>query len=836
MNCRCGKDDHEVEDDDEDIGQIVIGKLFDRPARTEKEELEYCYGNSLEIVNEETGKAENVKFDWVPPNVEKTLASRYMELLPPDKRPIAGSEAAKARRRQLEQQVPLYDMDAAQRSDSLPPEELQNFLAYLERIRTQVAGQGTVQEIAGVPAPSYAKPLQWQSAPESTQLGTTAGNLDANGNIGYYPDVQPEVGLLGKGAVDQANIQNNNVGIDSMTQIANTDPVTGELRRGSSQMPSLRQQFLGGMVGEPGGITPFRKVDSAHSTPYGGTRMTSRPLYGLGEEKALEGMSAELSDLNLKEDVSGKQPVVTGLPPSGNFRIDSTQIPYSGAPKGYRPVRPAHLQHQGNQTDFPARLQHQGNQTDLPVDVSPQSKQSGFEPSMPAYQQERRVGTEYQPDQPTYPSGHPPSQSKEIGFQPGYQPGQHVTTGYQPDQPGYNSVPTSTASSQATHPSSQLKPPAQFNYEHNEDQSLGYLPPMPGYEQGYQTEQLGQPGCRPGLTDQGTFSPHDVQSDDLEFPPPPPPELLALPTDLPGSDAGSIDSGVEVYDNIGAKLKARIDEEGIKTPLQQMLARERNIASIEAMQAPYGAQIDMLTGGMSIAPGSNVNVVFPKESQLIGSQATNAGTSGHKSKYSCQGCNLPMNVGDVAIFCERAGNDKCWHPACFSCYTCKELLADLIYFYKDGKVFCGRHFTESEEMPRCKACDELIFGNSWTRADGFDWHINHFCCNVCDTPMAGQRYVPDDKGYPYCLPCYMSCLAKVCEGCEEKISPEINRCGHRGYFYHATPQCFKCYSCKDPLLGKRFKMSKNWLFCSNECIQAAAADLAINPNPKIKEV
>ena len=51
-------------------------------------------GNSLEIVNEETGKAENVKFDWVPPNVEKTLASRYMELLPPDKRPIAGSEVS----------------------------------------------------------------------------------------------------------------------------------------------------------------------------------------------------------------------------------------------------------------------------------------------------------------------------------------------------------------------------------------------------------------------------------------------------------------------------------------------------------------------------------------------------------------------------------------------------------------------------------------------------------------------------------------------------------------------------------------------------------------------
>lgn len=44
MNCRCGKDDHEVEDDDQDIGKVVIGKLFDRPARTKKEELEFSYG------------------------------------------------------------------------------------------------------------------------------------------------------------------------------------------------------------------------------------------------------------------------------------------------------------------------------------------------------------------------------------------------------------------------------------------------------------------------------------------------------------------------------------------------------------------------------------------------------------------------------------------------------------------------------------------------------------------------------------------------------------------------------------------------------------------------
>lgn len=50
LNCRCGKDDHEVEEDEEDIGKIVIGKLFERPIRTKEEEESYSYGNILTFV------------------------------------------------------------------------------------------------------------------------------------------------------------------------------------------------------------------------------------------------------------------------------------------------------------------------------------------------------------------------------------------------------------------------------------------------------------------------------------------------------------------------------------------------------------------------------------------------------------------------------------------------------------------------------------------------------------------------------------------------------------------------------------------------------------------
>ena len=58
------------------------------------------------------------------------------------------------------------------------------------------------------------------------------------------------------------------------------------------------------------------------------------------------------------------------------------------------------------------------------------------------------------------------------------------------------------------------------------------------------------------------------------------------------------------------------------------------------------------------------------------------------------------------VFISRAGSSLCWHPACFVCSSCSEILVDLIYFYKEGRVYCGRHHAETLK-PRCAACDEV---------------------------------------------------------------------------------------------------------------------------------
>jgi hypothetical protein len=72
----------------------------------------------------------------------------------------------------------------------------------------------------------------------------------------------------------------------------------------------------------------------------------------------------------------------------------------------------------------------------------------------------------------------------------------------------------------------------------------------------------------------------------------------------------------------------------------------------------------------------------------------------------CQNCDGEIEAGEIAISAPKAGEDKLWHAACFTCFTCQELLVDLCYCFKDGNIYCERHYAETVR-PRCAACDEV---------------------------------------------------------------------------------------------------------------------------------
>ncbi|XP_077581997.1 prickle-like protein 2b isoform X3 [Stigmatopora nigra] len=181
----------------------------------------------------------------------------------------------------------------------------------------------------------------------------------------------------------------------------------------------------------------------------------------------------------------------------------------------------------------------------------------------------------------------------------------------------------------------------------------------------------------------------------------------------------------------------------------------------------------------------------------------------------CEQCGGQINGGDIAVFAPRASHALCWHPACFVCSMCNELLVDLIYFYQDGKIYCGRHHAERLK-PRCTACDEIILADECTEAEGRHWHMKHFCCFECETVLGGQRYIMKE-GRPYCCSCFESLYAEYCDSCGEHIGIDQGQMTYDGQHWHASDGCFCCARCKRSLLGRPFLPKQGQIFCSRSC-------------------
>ena len=146
-------------------------------------------------------------------------------------------------------------------------------------------------------------------------------------------------------------------------------------------------------------------------------------------------------------------------------------------------------------------------------------------------------------------------------------------------------------------------------------------------------------------------------------------------------------------------------------------------------------------------------------------------------------------------------------------------------------LFCSRHFVEIYK-PRCPYCDQLIFDEECTEAEGKAWHIGHFCCTECQRSLGGQQYimassektekkVNTSKQLPYCLTCFDILFGELCEECGELIGCEVGAIIHECRSWHATDSCFRCSLCLKSLLGKPFLPALDGrIYCSLTCSQA----------------
>ncbi|XP_054164060.1 four and a half LIM domains protein 2-like isoform X3 [Oppia nitens] len=178
---------------------------------------------------------------------------------------------------------------------------------------------------------------------------------------------------------------------------------------------------------------------------------------------------------------------------------------------------------------------------------------------------------------------------------------------------------------------------------------------------------------------------------------------------------------------------------------------------------------------------------------------------------TCKTCNKSIGVQEVCVVASKFGDEVQWHPNCFICNVCQELLVDLTYCAKDDKLYCERHYAETIK-PRCSACDELIFSGEYTKAMGKEWHTNHFCCWKCDLTLSGQRYVIRE-GHPFCIKCYEQSHANVCEECTKPIGIDSKDLCYNEKHWHEA--CFVCRKCKKSLVDDRFGTKNDAVYCGD---------------------
>ncbi|XP_031566134.1 testin-like [Actinia tenebrosa] len=176
---------------------------------------------------------------------------------------------------------------------------------------------------------------------------------------------------------------------------------------------------------------------------------------------------------------------------------------------------------------------------------------------------------------------------------------------------------------------------------------------------------------------------------------------------------------------------------------------------------------------------------------------------------TCSKCKDTISAAEMAIFAERAGPEFCWHVPCFVCEEDGELLVDLVYCFKDGALYCPRHWGESQK-PRCAGCEELIYVGEYSQAIEKNWHPGHLCCSFCDESLSNQKFVTVE-GRPSCFKCYDLNFANTCESCKEPIGPGSKDVDVRNKHWHED--CFKCSQCNKQLLSEGFTFKDEKLIC-----------------------
>ncbi|KAF5310513.1 hypothetical protein D9619_008018 [Psilocybe cf. subviscida] len=196
----------------------------------------------------------------------------------------------------------------------------------------------------------------------------------------------------------------------------------------------------------------------------------------------------------------------------------------------------------------------------------------------------------------------------------------------------------------------------------------------------------------------------------------------------------------------------------------------------------------------------------------------------------CGGCHGPIIGRIVSAMGQR------YHPACFKCTVCSDLLEHVSSYEHEGRPYCHLDYHETF-APRCFSCKTAIVEEQFISLDDpalgkRAYHAQHFFCAECGDPFLSPSAFPTDsqgefalsgdgefegftvyKGHPYCEACHVRLRLPKCKRCKKSIRDNdeaVEALGGKWCW-----GCFVCASCQNPFQDPSFFQRDNQPFCEH---------------------
>ncbi|XP_006866420.1 PREDICTED: filamin-binding LIM protein 1 isoform X2 [Chrysochloris asiatica] len=201
---------------------------------------------------------------------------------------------------------------------------------------------------------------------------------------------------------------------------------------------------------------------------------------------------------------------------------------------------------------------------------------------------------------------------------------------------------------------------------------------------------------------------------------------------------------------------------------------------------------------------------YPRESPAP-VKAPGAGLVGRPSPWTAVGRTASvvpavppqLSNGDVCAFCHKTVSPrelaveamkKQYHAQCFTCRTCRRLLAGQSFYQKDGRPLCEPCYQNTLE--KCGKCAEVVREHI-IRALGQAFHPSCFTCVTCARCIGDENFALDSHNEVYCLDDFYRKYAPVCSICENPIIPRDD--GKDAFKIECMGRNFheNCYRCED---------------------------------------